>query len=123
MVASIAWEGPLMADAEGFGARLRELREKAGLTQEDLAERAGVKRGAVARWESGAREPSWGNIVALADALGVSTEAFREEPDEPPEKRKAGRPKKPTSGEPAPETPAADEVVQAEKKPKKRGKR
>src|SRR2546429_576058 len=53
-----------------FGPRLRELREQAGLTQEQLAERAGVKRDAVARWERNNREPSWGNI--LAEREGVS---------------------------------------------------
>ena len=64
--------------AEWFAGRLRELRGEAGFTQEQLAERAGVKRDAVARWERGTREPSWSNVVALADALEVSTEAFRQ---------------------------------------------
>ena len=39
--------------AEWFPARLRELRSAAGFTQEQLAEKAGVKRDAVARWERG----------------------------------------------------------------------
>lgn len=65
-----------MEEVEGFGPRLRKLREKAGLTQEQLAERAGVKKLAVWRWETGAREPSWGHVVALAKALGVECTAF-----------------------------------------------
>jgi transcriptional regulator with XRE-family HTH domain len=79
--------------AEWFPARLRELRSQAGLTQEQLADKAGVKRGAIARWELGKREPSWSNVIALADALGVSCEAFRQAPASSPEPRR-GRPPK-----------------------------
>ncbi len=79
--------------AEWFAGRLRELRVGAGLTQDQLAEKAGVKRDAVARWERGTREPSWSNVVALADALGVSTEAFRQEPG-PAQIALPGRPRK-----------------------------
>jgi len=42
-----------MAEAEFFPGRLRELREASGLTQDQLAERVGVKRDAIARWEAG----------------------------------------------------------------------
>jgi transcriptional regulator with XRE-family HTH domain len=80
-------------NAEWFAERLRELRSEAGLTQEQLAERAGVKRDAVARWERGNREPSWSNVIALADALAVSTEAFRQEPGPAPTPQR-GRPRK-----------------------------
>jgi transcriptional regulator with XRE-family HTH domain len=66
--------------AEWFPGRLRELREAAGLTQTQLAERVGVQRDAVARWEAGNREPLWSNVVALAESLGVSTEAFLQPP-------------------------------------------
>lgn len=47
---------------------------------DDEADKAGVLRGAVARWERGDREPGWSNILALCQALGVSCEAFTEEP-------------------------------------------
>jgi transcriptional regulator with XRE-family HTH domain len=77
------------------GARLRELRVAAGLSQTELAERVGVQRGAVARWESDEREPNWSNVVALAKALGVDCRAFTEEPStEATEPRKPGRPRK-----------------------------
>jgi transcriptional regulator with XRE-family HTH domain len=79
--------------AEWFAVRLRELRTEAGLTQGQLAERAGVQRDAVARWERGTREPSWSNEIALADALAVSTEAFRQEPKPAPAPPR-GRPRK-----------------------------
>jgi transcriptional regulator with XRE-family HTH domain len=79
--------------AERFAGRLRELREKAGLTQTELAAAAGVKRDAITRWERGDREPAWSSVLSLAEALGVSVEAFTEEPAkrEPPG---PGRPKK-----------------------------
>lgn len=63
------------------GARLRELRVAAGLSQSALAERAGVTRDTVAQWEANNREPIWTNVVALAKALGVDCSAFLEEAD------------------------------------------
>lgn len=78
---------------EWFPGRLRELREQIGLTQQELAERVGVQRDAVARWEAGRREPSWSNVLALAAALGVDCMAFNEAPAKAPE-RGRGRPRK-----------------------------
>lgn len=60
----------------GFGPCLRELRETAGLSQAQLAERAGMHLHGVTKLEQGYREPSWATVLALAKALGVSTEAF-----------------------------------------------
>jgi transcriptional regulator with XRE-family HTH domain len=91
-------------DASWFAGRLRELREQAGLTQEQLAERAGVKRDAVARWERGVREPSWSNVLALCQALSCSCEAFTQEPAERPEPSR-GRPPKAKAEEPAQKRP------------------
>jgi transcriptional regulator with XRE-family HTH domain len=59
-----------------FSAKLRELRGRAGLTQAALAEKAGLKRLAVARMETGVSVPSWPSAVALAAALGVSVQEF-----------------------------------------------
>lgn len=80
--------------AEAFGGRLRELREAAGLTQQQLAERANVSARAVAQWEQGSREPGWSSILALAQALDVTCEAFTREPAERPPVG-PGRPPKP----------------------------
>jgi len=74
-----------------FGPRLRELREQVGLTQAQLGEKVGVGWLAVSRWENGTREPGWGYIKSLADALGVSCEAFRQ-PAANREPSKPGRP-------------------------------
>jgi transcriptional regulator with XRE-family HTH domain len=93
-----------MADPAWFAARLREMRESAGLTQEQLADRAGVKRDAVARWEAGKREPGWSSVLALCQALGVSCEAFTKEPA-PREGAAPGRPPKRAEGAPAADKP------------------
>jgi transcriptional regulator with XRE-family HTH domain len=82
-----------------FKDLLRQLREKAGLTQQQLAEKAGLPLGSLRNHEQGQRLPSWPAIVKLARALGVSADVFAEcdevtEPaDEPPPARKR-RPKK-----------------------------
>ncbi len=60
-----------------FAAVLRELRESAGLTQEDLAERAGISPEAVSALERGTRTRPYPHTVrSLADGLGA-TEAER----------------------------------------------
>jgi transcriptional regulator with XRE-family HTH domain len=71
-----------LMDAQLFGVRLKELREGAGLSQKELAARAGLGQRSVSNWEQGIREPVWSNVVALAAALGVDCRAFLEEPGE-----------------------------------------
>jgi transcriptional regulator with XRE-family HTH domain len=60
----------------GFATRLRELREAAGLTQVQLAERAGLHLHGLTKLEQGDRAPSWSTVLALAEALGVECTAF-----------------------------------------------
>ena len=105
-----AWrEMKHMAD-NGFGARLKELREQAGMTQQELADAAGMHRFGVAKLEQGIREPSWATVQALCKALNVSCEAFQVAA-EPREPAGIGRPRKtasPTATEPE-TTAGADE--------------
>ena len=55
-----------------FGARLGRLREAVELTQEELAERAGLSRKAISLLERGERKcPYPHTLRALADALGL----------------------------------------------------
>jgi transcriptional regulator with XRE-family HTH domain len=93
-----------MASAAWFAGRLRELREAAGWTQEQLAERVGVKREAIARWEAGKREPGWSNVLTLAEALGVDCTAFTQAPAERVPAG-PGRPRKEPAAPPAPKRP------------------
>jgi transcriptional regulator with XRE-family HTH domain len=85
-----------------FAERLQELREKAGLTQAQLAESSGLPLGSIRNYEQGQREPYWTVVFKLADALGVSCEAFKSCVDA---EHKPGRPKTPVP-EPSGEKPA-----------------
>jgi transcriptional regulator with XRE-family HTH domain len=57
--------------AEQLGARLREVRRQAGLTQDQVAERAGVPVETLSRAESGRLVPFLGTLTALARAYRV----------------------------------------------------
>jgi DNA-binding XRE family transcriptional regulator len=59
-----------------FGEKLRQLREQAELTQEQLAQRSGVNLWTIRGYEQGRREPNWKGAIDLARALGVAVEAF-----------------------------------------------
>lgn len=52
-----------------FGDRVRELRQKRGLTQVDLSERLGQPQSRISEIESGARAPNLVTILRLAVAL------------------------------------------------------
>jgi transcriptional regulator with XRE-family HTH domain len=56
------------------------LGEAAGLTQQQLADRAGLARVGVAQLETGHRKPAWDTVVALCRALGVGAHEFLKKP-------------------------------------------
>ncbi len=64
-----------------FGAAVRRARPQAGLSQEALAERAGLHRTYVGEVERGERNVSLLNIVALAYALELPASALLEDWD------------------------------------------
>lgn len=57
-----------------FGKNLRKIREEQGLTQEDLADKAGMHFTYIGQIERGLRNPSLVNIHKLVKALGVNSE-------------------------------------------------
>lgn len=61
-----------------FGRQVRHLREERGLSQERLAELAGIHRTYMSDIERGERNIGLDNILALARALGVSAAQFFE---------------------------------------------
>src|SRR5690349_14900522 len=65
--------GPVAIDGVRLGARLRELRVAAGLTQAELARRTGIHRPNIARVEAGRHTPSLETLARLASAIGVPT--------------------------------------------------
>jgi len=90
----------------GFGARLRDLRTEAGLSQRELAKQAGCNVFTVAKLERGIQEPAWPLVLALAKALGVSTDEFASsEPEDNRERKGESRAKgKRSSGNQKPES-------------------
>ena len=60
---------------------VREARRRAGLTQAELAERAGVPKSTVGRIESGARVPSTEMVERLVRAAGLDVSVSLLEPD------------------------------------------
>lgn len=50
---------------------LAEWREAKGVTQEQLAERAGTTKATVSRWENSERDPPFNALASIADALGI----------------------------------------------------
>jgi mRNA interferase RelE/StbE len=59
-------------------ARLKWLRLRRALTQQQLAEKAGVNRVTIARLEGGQDQPFPTTVKKLADALGVQPEELME---------------------------------------------
>lgn len=54
-----------------LGAAVREIREQRGLTQQQLADKAGVASTFLSDIERGVRNPSWSTVLGIAKALGV----------------------------------------------------
>lgn len=57
-----------------LGDKIYSCRKKAGMSQEALAEKIGVSRQAISKWEIGTAVPELGNIVALSKIFGVTTD-------------------------------------------------
>ena len=55
-----------------LGERLIQLRAKAGLSQDTLAEQLGVSRQSVSKWENDASVPDLEKLVKLSGVFGVS---------------------------------------------------
>ncbi len=70
-----------------FSEKLTGLRRKSGMSQEQLADRLGVTRQSVSKWEGGAAMPELVKLISLSDIFGVSVDYlvkdWMEEPDNP----------------------------------------
>jgi transcriptional regulator with XRE-family HTH domain len=89
----------------GWGKRLRQLRERAGLTQAQASDRAGISPRTWENWESGHRVPDTAWLVSLADVLAASLDELLRNLGEPDAPRPPGRPRKAPDGSPAPDQP------------------
>jgi len=61
-----------MSTLEELGRRMKLAREKIGLSQRDLATKAGCSHGSVAQTEKGASEMGWKTLLEISRVLGVS---------------------------------------------------
>ena len=69
---------------EGFGKRLKELRQSAKITQSGLAEKLNLHPQTVSKWERGLSEPDIAQLGDLAAALGITIERLlgKENPEQ-----------------------------------------
>ena len=61
-------------DGSAVYAIVKELREKLGLTQEDVAKQLSVCRSTVTQWELGTNKPRAGTLIPLAKILKCKVE-------------------------------------------------
>src|SRR5262245_42019720 len=94
MSVSLLTEGRYMA----FGEELQRLREAAGLSQAELAGRAGLSLRSVQNWEQGHRKPKADALLALSGPLQVPVETLvalvAGQPAPPPSPKGGGKGKR-----------------------------
>ena len=73
-----------------FSEKLMDLRRKAGLSQEQLADRLGVTRQSVSKWESGTAMPELVKLISLSELFGVSMDYLVKDYLEEPESADGG---------------------------------
>lgn len=70
-----------------FSEKLTALRRQMGMSQEQLADRLGVTRQSVSKWESGTAAPELSKLIVLSDLFSVSVDYLvkdnLEEPEHP----------------------------------------
>ena len=73
----------MIQDPPTAGSLLRDARRRSGLSQAELAERAGIAQSVVSVYESGRREPSLATIARLVRATGHELHLELRDPEEP----------------------------------------
>ena len=96
-----------------FRDLLVNARKEKGYNQESLAEKIGVSRQAVSKWETGDAQPALSQLIALADALDISLDVLcgRIDPDAP---TSAATSPAPAGSDPTGATAAAEAKRQTE---------
>lgn len=72
--------------------RLMQLRKKAGLSQEELADKLNVSRQAVSKWECAESSPDTDNLIALSKIYGVTLDELINGESEAPKQEKKEEP-------------------------------
>ena len=69
-----------------IGTRIAELRRQNGMSQEELADRLGISRQSVSKWESAQSVPDMNRILKMSDLFGVTTDFLLKDDMEMPER-------------------------------------
>lgn len=62
-----------------LGEKIRDYRKKAGLSQEQLAEKLNVSRQTITKWETNKGVPDISNLIAISDEFGVTLDELIKE--------------------------------------------
>lgn len=65
-----------------FGTRLKNLLTKRGMTQFELAEKAGINNSTISSYVTGLRKPTIGSLLKICEALEVDLNYFSDIPDD-----------------------------------------
>ena len=65
-----------------LGERIKACRQRAGMSQEKVAELAGVSRQAVTKWEANQSAPNTENLFKLAEIFGTTVDMLLASEDE-----------------------------------------
>ena len=65
-----------------IGNKIAQLRKQAGLSQEELAEKADVARQTVSKWELNTLQPKADKILVLCEIFNVSSNVLLQNEDE-----------------------------------------
>ena len=87
----------MAGELEDIGTRLREERERVGISQRELARRIGLSASMISQIESGQSKPSVSTLYAIVTELGVSVDdVFRGHEDHGGSVRPHRTPNRPT---------------------------
>ena len=62
--------------------KLQLLRGKSGMSQEELAEKLGISRQSISKWESGQSVPDLKKLIILSDIYNVTIDSLVKDSDE-----------------------------------------
>ena len=68
-----------------MASRIQNLRKANGISQEELADKVGVSRQAVSKWESGQSDPDIEKVITLSELFGVTTDYLLKGTETPPQ--------------------------------------
>lgn len=74
--AAVEWGATQLYNITFINSAIRRAREKAGLTQQEVADALGVKYTYIQKWEYGICKPNVKNILALAVLFGTTPDSL-----------------------------------------------